>query len=143
MKYGRPMRSALFALVLLAGCGETRLVVAMVAENNSGQSGTATLEERGKGLSVELVLKPIDEPGNQLVHFHKGQCGEISGPQILFPNTERPIALVPLTARDDGQVGSSNLLEGSKLEHFTDGTWVINVHDPRDRSLYTSCGNIR
>jgi hypothetical protein len=128
MKYGRPMRSALFALVLLAGCGETRLVVAMVAENNSGQSGTA---------------KPIDEPGNQLVHFHKGQCGEISGPQILFPNTERPIALVPLTARDDGQVGSSNLLEGSKLEHFTDGTWVINVHDPRDRSLYTSCGNIR
>ena len=133
-----------FALLLLAGCGETRLVVAMVAENNSGQSGTATLEEEGKALHVNLELKALEgETLPQKVHFHRGQCGEISTPVIEYPGTSKKVALELASVRDDGMVRSLNTLEGIKLGDVTDGTWVLNVHDPRDNSLYTSCGNVR
>ena len=52
-------------------------------------------------------------------------------------------ALVPLSPDDAGMAISDNLLPGVKYAQVGDGGWVINVHDPRDSTLYTSCGNVR
>jgi hypothetical protein len=134
-----------FLFLVLCSCGGARLVVPMQAENNSGQSGTATLEDTAQGLRVDVVVKAIDEPGSQPVHFHRGQCGEISAKVLTLTDDSmgNELVLAFVQELDGGVVGSLNTLAGQKLDQFTDGSWVINVHDPRDNALYTSCGNIR
>ena len=115
----------------------------MQAENNSGQSGTATLTETEKGLTVVVKVKPLDVPATQALHFHPGQCGEIQAKVVALG--ERGIGLVSFTGEknDAGMLEStSGPFGGVKLKDFDEGTWVINVHDPRDASLYTSCGNL-
>jgi CHRD domain len=139
------MRRALVLLSLLSACGSQKVVISMLAENNSGQTGTATLEERRDGLHVTVVVRQIDGVEGQDVHFHTGQCGEISAKRLslVLPEDERTeLALAQVSPRADGGTVSENILK-VKLADVTDGGWVINVHDPRDRALYTSCGNIR
>lgn len=140
----RPMRLLPLLLLALCACSPTRLVVPMQAENNSGQSGTATLEETGKGLTVTVVVRPLDEPAAQNLHFHPGQCGEIGGSVAAIRG--HGASLTPF----DGKTNAGGMLEsksgpfdGLKLEHFEEERWVINVHDPRDPLLYTSCGNLQ
>jgi hypothetical protein len=140
------MRRAILVSVLLTACGTQKVVVPMLAENNSGQTGLATLEEQKDGLHVDVVVKQIDEAVSQNVHFHTGQCGEISAKRLSLKFPEEggnEIAMVPVAPQPDGGTVSANILKGVKLADVTDGGWVINVHDPRDSSLYTSCGNIR
>lgn len=139
------MRSGLILLLLLSACGTQKVVISMLAENNSGQTGTATLEEKRDGLHVTIAVKQIDGVEGQDVHFHTGQCGEISARRLslTLPEEDRnELALAQVSPRPDGGTVSENVLK-VKLADVTDGGWVINVHDPRDRTLYTSCGNIR
>jgi hypothetical protein len=139
------MRRALLLLVL-AGC-TNQVVVPMLAENNSGQKGTATFEETQQGLKVVVKVTAIDDPRAQNVHFHMGQCGEISAKVLtLKPNPttdDHELGLLPLSPDGAGMAISDNLLRGVTYATVGDGGWVVNVHDPRDPTLYTSCGNIR
>ena len=136
-------------LLLLLACGTPALVVVMNSENNSGQSGTATLTETREGLTIEIVIQKANDPRPYPTHLHEGRCGEIGPALSTLPNTDRSIVLDFIrdpseynVATDGGTLMSRTTLPQARLSDISDGGWLINVHDPRDNSLYVSCGNI-
>lgn len=137
------------ALLLSVACGTPALVVVMNSENNSGQSGTATLTETREGLKVEIVIRKANDDRLYPTHLHEGRCGEIGPALSTLPNTTRSIVLDFMrdpsqysAASDGGTLMSRTTLPDARLADISDGGWLINVHDPRDNSLYVSCGNI-
>lgn len=155
------MRSALVSLVFLTACGPKQTLVVMNDQNNSGQSGYATLTEVGDKTDVLVMIHRSDFPVDQPVHFHPGRCGEI-GVKRLDPRTSpspdttggelalgmpnlrdpaNPRGVDPAPANDGGVVYTRALLD-VKTSLITSGDFVINVHDARDFALYVSCGNI-
>jgi hypothetical protein len=143
----------LLALLGVASCGPRQLSVTMHAQNNSGQSGYATLTDLGAQTHVLIVIHKSDVPEEQPVHFHPGRCGEIGGKFIPtgglgLPNIG-PIdrmdkvatAENPAPASDGGIVWTQATLD-VKFKDVTGGDFVLNVHDSRDFALYVSCGNI-
>lgn len=129
------MRFTLLALVLSA-CGPQSLRVVMNAENNSGQDGFATLTATGKGESrIELDISAGLETRPQAAHVHEGRCGEIGVVKVGLTS------LVPDTARPDRIISTTEA--SIDLETLQKGTFAINVHHPRDHSLYISCGEVR
>lgn len=140
-----------FALVglLCAACGPAQLTVVMNAQNNSGQSGTATLTDLGGRTRVVVVIHKSGFDENQPIHLHTGRCGEI-GPRADLKNMTLglgdlrpadPKSMPGVPATDGGFAATSADVEMS-FKDLTTGDWVINVHDALDFSLYVSCGNI-
>jgi hypothetical protein len=134
---------------LSLACGTPALVVVMNSENNSGQSGTATLTETRDGLKVEIVIRKANDDRPYLTHLHEGRCGEIGPALTTLPDSNRSIGLDPVGApskygveSDGGLLMSRTTLRDARLSDISDGGWLLNVHDPRDNSLYVSCGNI-
>ena len=135
--------------VLLSACAPAQLTVVMNAQNNSGQSGTATLTDLGGTTRVVVLIHKSDFDENQPVHLHTGRCGEI-GPRADLKNKTLgltdmrladPKTMPGVPATDGGYVATSADVE-MKFSELTTGDWVINVHDALDFSLYVSCGNI-
>lgn len=129
------LTTLLFAVVLSA-CGPRELRVTMNADNNSGQSGFAVIEERGNKLVVTVETSVPDFVGDrgQLAHIHEGNCGEIgmtrAGLSRLNPLEGKP-----------GRFGSTSEVTLS-FNDFKTGEWAINAHDERDPLIYVSCGEI-
>ncbi|MFZ5470963.1 MAG: hypothetical protein ACOZIN_16165 [Myxococcota bacterium] len=122
------------ALLLLVGCGPTQVVVTMNAENNSGQSGLATLTDKGDKTRVEVSLDVSTDPGPQPVHIHEGRCGEIGG-KVLGGT-----GMAQLTLNEGNLVSDSEI--AVPLSKLLGGTHAINAHFSADLDLYVSCGNI-
>lgn len=142
------LRPALLGLVL-AACAPAQVTVVMNAENNSGQSGTATLTDLGGATRVVIVIRRSEFGENQPVHLHTGRCGEI-GPRANLMNytlglgdmrPADPKTMPGVPATDGGYAATSADVDKS-LKDLANGDWVINVHDALDFSLYVSCGNI-
>lgn len=133
------------ALVLLCTCGPRTLVVQMTAENNSGQSGTATLTDQGKktGVAIEIRRSVDPQVKRQAVHFHPGRCGEIDAKLADdlagLPDMQDP---AEFGKPSDGGTVYTEATISVPFTELTNGTNVINVHDARDFGLYVACGNI-
>lgn len=132
----RMNRPFLALATLLCACGPQELRVDMKSDNNSGQTGFATLTFQSKDkfdVHIETSV-PIDGTGKQKAHIHTGTCGEV-GPIV--------VGLTLLSETADGGWGSDTAnLSLSSLPNFDHGGYLINVHDSTEPSLYVSCGEI-
>ncbi|MDP9105505.1 MAG: hypothetical protein M3N49_06195 [Candidatus Eremiobacteraeota bacterium] len=128
--------AALGAVLILAATAQSpaparKLPVQMrlVAQNNSGETGTATLFDGAKGLIVKLRLAgggDVDQPA----HIHKGTC------EKLDPKPTYPLRFV-----HDGQ--SETTIEGVTLAQLQKAPFAINVHkSAKEAAIYVSCGNL-
>lgn len=124
------------ALVGLAACGPRVERVVMNAENNSGQSGIAVLTALSASRTrVEIDIGPSNDSRPQAAHVHEGLCGQIgpikAGLKDVAPNAAKGGRF---TSTSDIEVGLDALFKGE---------FAVNVHDARDFSLYTSCGQLK
>jgi len=98
-------------------------------ENDSGQSGRATLTSRNGQTEVVLNLTP-GALESELVHIHSGQCGDSLGGVVHS-----------LTSFADG-AGVSVTIVNAPLSSFLTGDFAVNTHKKGESSVYTACGNI-
>jgi len=135
--------AALISLLLATGNGKTVNIPALAhedgdesvsfvlnEENNSGQSGQATIIARGDDTEVILILSSTGTTRSSAAHIHSGQCG--------------PTLLSDVEYELSNFIGglSITLLRGVSLESLLTGNLAINTHDSQDPSIFTSCGNI-
>ncbi len=107
------------------------ITIKMVAQNDSGENGTATLTQLPDGSTrVELKLDGAPKDVAQPTHIHVGNCGKINkAPEY------------PLTPTTNGVAVST--VKGVSLADLLKGTYAINVHkSATDIPTYVSCGNI-
>jgi Cu/Zn superoxide dismutase len=101
----------------------------LVAQNNSGETGTATMFDGTKGLIVKLRMsgdRDVDQPA----HIHKGTC------EKLDPKPTYPLKMV-----HDGQ--SETTIEGVTIAQLQKSPYAINVHkSAKEAAIYVSCGNL-
>lgn len=122
--------AALLGAAGAAAATPQTITVTMNAENNSGESGTATLTELTNGVKVTLALTHAPSTA-QPTHIHAGTCTKLN-----------PAPELPLTSTINGK--STTMLTGKKLSDFSGGKFSINVHkSTNDLKTYVSCGTIK
>lgn len=128
-------RSCAVLLVLLLGV--VSLAVAadsatakLSPQNNSGESGTATLTKAGdKQTKVVLDVKGGPSGASQPVHIHKGTCEKLD-PKPAYP-------LSPVVN------GKSETTVNASLDDLEKGGYAINGHkSAQEVSTYVFCGNL-
>jgi hypothetical protein len=133
-----PVVRQFFALVLgLLVLGMTSLTFAadsatakLAAQNNSGETGTATLTKAGDNeTKVVLDVKGAPAGASQPVHIHKGTCDKLD-PKPAYP-------LSPLVN------GKSESTIKASLDSLEKGGYAINGHkSAQEVSTYVFCGDI-
>jgi Cu/Zn superoxide dismutase len=124
--------AAIAAVALLgAALGEvTKITVPLRAQNGSGESGTATLTQKGKDVLVSLQLNNAPKTA-QPAHIHAGTCAKLN------PSPKYPLKNV---ANGKSVTTIHNLILGD----LTEGEFSINVHkSTTDLKTYVACGFIR
>ncbi len=121
-----------FATFLAAAGGASAadtLTVQLTAQNNSGQSGTATLTDMGDG-TTKVVLSLTDLGATpQPVHIHDGTCATLN-----------PTPKYPLTNMVNGK---SETVVKVSMSQLLAQPFAINAHKSgQEVSVYTACGNI-
>ena len=106
------------------------LTIAVDAENESGQSGWATLTARGDQTDVVVYIAP-GALATELVHIHSGRCGADT-----LGGVEHG-----LTSFIDGSGVSATTVD-APLSGLRTGGFAINSHKKGEPGVYTSCGNI-
>jgi hypothetical protein len=104
--------------------------VKLQPQNNSGESGTATLTKAGEN-QTKVVLDVKGEPtgASQPVHIHKGPCAKLD-PKPAYP-------LSPLVN------GKSETMVNASLDGLEKGGYAINGHkSAQEVSTYVFCGDI-
>lgn len=105
------------------------VTVPIAQQNDSKESGTATLTQNGKDVVVVLALDGAGA-GPQPVHVHTGTCADLN-----------PAPKYPLTNLVDGK--STTTLKGMTLADLQTGGFAINVHKSTDDlKTYVACGDI-
>jgi hypothetical protein len=103
--------------------------VQLNAQNNSGESGTATLTAMGNQTKVVITLNGAPSDTAQPTHIHKGTCDN------LDPNPTYPL--------NDVQNGKSETTINASLPSLMMGNFSINVHkSATEISTYVACGTI-
>ena len=99
-------------------------------QNNSGESGTATLTKAGDNQTkVVLDLKGAPAGASQPVHIHKGTCANLD-PKPAYP-------LSPVVN------GKSETTVNASLDSLEKGGYAINGHkSAQDVKTYVFCGPI-
>ena len=117
---------AVVAFVSTASAQEAK--VDLKAQNNSNESGTATLTPAGNATKVTLDVKGAE--GTQPVHIHKGTCDKLD-PKPAFP-------LSPVVN------GKSETTVKASMKDLTSGQYAINGHkSAQDLKTYVFCGDIK
>ncbi|HST03959.1 MAG TPA: hypothetical protein VLQ48_04415 [Chloroflexia bacterium] len=124
---------ALVALLALAGTSAwaqaSSVTVTLDAQNGSGQTGTAVLQDMGDGTTKVTVNISGGSEVAQPAHIHDGTCAALN-----------PKPKYPLTSLING---TSETIVSQPLSDLADGTYAINVHkSATEASVYVSCGNI-
>ena len=99
-------------------------------QNNSGESGTATLTKAGDN-QTKVVLEVQGAPAgvSQPVHIHKGTCNKLD-PKPAYP-------LSPVVN------GKSETTVKASLDSLQKGGYAINGHkSAQEASTYVFCGDI-
>jgi hypothetical protein len=106
-----------------------KVTVTLNAQNNSGEKGTATLEETGGKVKVTLSLTGAPAGVTQPAHIHTGTCATIGG------------VLYPLTFPMDGT--SETTLNVTMAQLKEQMPLALNVHKSQaEASVYYSCGDL-
>jgi hypothetical protein len=102
----------------------------LTAQNNSGETGTATLTKAGDNKTkVVLDVKGGPAGASQPVHIHKGTCDKLD-PKPSYP-------LSPVVN------GKSETMVNASLDSLEKGGYAINGHkSAQDVSTYVFCGPI-
>ena len=127
-------RSCAVLVVLLLGIASLAVAAdsataKLAPQNNSGESGTATLTKSGdKQTKVVLDVKG-GSGASQPVHIHKGTCDKLD-PKPAYP-------LSPLVN------GKSETTVNASLDDLEKGGYAINGHkSAQEVSTYVFCGNL-
>lgn len=103
--------------------------ITLSEQNDSGESGTATLSEvDGK---VKVILKLIGAPKDitQLAHIHVGECPDVGAVKY------------PLTSPVNGV--SETMLDATLAQLKAELPLGINVHKSAEEAkVYVSCGDL-
>jgi hypothetical protein len=109
--------------------GPGSIRVNLEAQNNSGESGTATLTQTGPDVVVVLAFADTGLPA-QPAHIHTGSCAKLN-----------PAPAYPLASIVKGQ--STTTLKNLTLASLQNGNFAVNVHaSASDAKTYVACGNI-
>ena len=108
---------------------EQSITIKLDEQNNSGQSGTATLTASGNQTEVVLSVTPGPAAGDpQPVHIHFRSCGGAALGGVDYP-------LTAVTA------GKSTTTVDATLRSIMDGNHAINLHKSvPEVAVYTACG---
>jgi hypothetical protein len=105
------------------------VIVKLVAQNGSGENGTATLTASGMDTIVKVSF-PDSKAPPQPAHVHLGTCATLD-----------PTPKYPLTNVVGG--ASVTTLKGVSLVSLQAGGYAINIHmSTSDLKTYVACGNI-
>lgn len=105
------------------------VTVQISAQNNSGESGMATLIAMGDQTKVIVKLSGAPMDISQPAHIHKGTCAN------LDPNPTYPLT--------DVKGGASETVVDASLASLMTGNFSINVHKSmQEISTYVACGTI-
>ena len=120
--------AAFLALAGLVSAATT--TVQLAAQNNSGQSGTATLEDMAGGKTrVTIQISGGAAGVAQPAHVHEGTCANLNATPKY-----------PLTSV---QGGRSETTIDTTVAELTSKQYAINIHKSgQEASTYVSCGNI-
>lgn len=137
---------AVVGLVALISSGLGRPVAAQEDESirialneydESGVSGTATLDAAGTGTGVSMELSGDPVVGDHPTHIHTGTCDDFD------PNPLYPLTTVILDDVDDEGV-SDTTVEDVSLDELLDDDYVILVHKSHEElTNYFVCGEIK
>jgi hypothetical protein len=129
------------ALLLSAACGgepaqsgsrPDDLVLTLLEQHGSGESGKATLTPLGEQTKIVLELRdrsasPVAQP--QPAHIHRGSCAK------LDPRPAYGLA--------DVKEGASTSTVAVPLSKLRSGGFAINVHESAaEIETYVACGNL-
>ena len=118
-------------LVAAIGVAEAAgpVIVQLTPQNNSGESGTATLTEDGSKTKVVVAINGAPAGVPQPLHVHKGTCAQLT-----------PAPAYGLTTLADGK---SETTIDVTLTALQQGGFAINGHkSAQEASTYVFCGNI-
>ena len=105
------------------------VTVPIAQQNDSKESGTATLTQKGSDVVVVVALDGAGA-GPQPAHVHTGTCANLN-----------PAPKYPLSNVVDGK--STSTIKGVKLSDLETGGFAINVHKSTDDlKTYVACGDI-
>ena len=123
------LASALVAVVYAAEAPKS-ITIKMVAENGSGENGSATLTQVADGVLVAVKLDNTPQGTPQPTHIHIGTCAKINkAPEYPLANTVNG--------------ASTSTVRGIALSDLLKGKYAINVHkSASELGTYVSCGNI-
>ena len=110
--------------------GDKPVTVQLSAQNNSGETGTATLTPQGNKTQVELQITGGPKDVAQPAHIHAGSCTQLN-----------PAPKYPLQNVSDGK--STTTLD-VPLSQIMSGGGAINVHkSAQDLKTYVACGDLK
>ncbi len=105
------------------------VIVPLNAQNGSGETGTATLQDTPDGVVVVLNLTGGNAAGPQPVHIHDGSCAKLGG--VKYP-------LKTVTAG-----ASSTTVPKVTIALLQSGVYAINVHQSTSAvGTYVACGDL-
>jgi hypothetical protein len=105
------------------------ITIQIRVQNNSGQSGTATLTDMGNGTTKVVVDTTNPTAAAQPIHIHEGTCANLN-PQVKYPLTT--------TAN-----GKSETTVNVPLATLLASPHAVNVHkSAQEAAVYVSCGEI-
>lgn len=106
------------------------LVVPLKAQNASGETGTATLQDTPDGVVVVLNLAGGNAAGPQPVHIHDGSCAKLGG-------VKYPLKSVAAGA------SSTTVPKVTLAMLQSGGVYAINVHQSTSAvGTYVACGDL-
>ena len=116
--------------IALIGAAASPVTVHLTAENKSGQSGTATLTQKGSSVVVTVTMTGIPSGVAEPTHIHSGTCAKLD-----------PAPKYPLTNSVDGT--TTTTIPNVTLASLTGGNYAINLHNAKNLSIYVACGDIK
>jgi hypothetical protein len=104
--------------------------ITLSAVKNSGQSGTATIEEVGGKVKVTIALTGKKMTLPEPAHIHVGNCAKPGN------------VIYPLSDVIDGK--SITMLSVDMATLKSKGQTLINVHkSPKESNVYMACGELK
>jgi hypothetical protein len=122
-------------LLLLAGLAspapalDDAVTVKLQAQNNSGQSGTATLLPEGNKTKVVVEIPNMPAGASQPAHIHMGRCNNLDK--------------APKWSLEAVRDGRSVTVVPVPLDAILKDKTAINIHkSAAEAQVYVACGNI-
>ena len=109
---------------------ETNVTINLLEQNDSNESGTATLTESNNQTTVTINMTGFTENVSQPAHIHMGSCPNVTS--VVYPLT-------------NVLNGESTTILNATLDQIEDQLPLgINIHKSvNESSVYTACGDLQ